>query len=210
MNLIFDFDGTICNSIGIAIKIANTILLAKNLTPVTKKEVKKNGIINIIKKRKFSTEKILKLTAKYKNRFKKAHSKAKPFPQIPKTLHKLSNNHKLGILTTNSRVIVETFLQKHSLDSCFDFIRSERNPFTKHKSLIAITKKSNLTKKETFYICDETRGIQAAKKAGVKSIAVTWGAESKELLSKSKPDIIVTQPKHLLNIPRRKTPDCLL
>jgi phosphoglycolate phosphatase-like HAD superfamily hydrolase len=43
---------------------------------------------------------------------------------------------------------------------------------------------------KVFYIGDETRDIEAAKKAGIKSIAVTWGYNTKAILDNSNPDFL--------------------
>ena len=37
-----------------------------------------------------------------------------------------------------------------------------------------------------YYVCDEIRDIEAARKSKIKSIAVTWGYNSKEALEKEK------------------------
>ena len=49
---------------------------------------------------------------------------------------------------------------------------------------------NNLDSANTYYVGDETRDIEAAKTAGVKSIAVTYGMNTKDVLQKSEPDII--------------------
>ncbi|HLB58081.1 MAG TPA: HAD hydrolase-like protein, partial [Gammaproteobacteria bacterium] len=53
---------------------------------------------------------------------------------------------------------------------------------------------------ETFYIGDETRDIQAAKKNHIYSIAVTWGFNNKKVLAAEKPDFLIDNPKELLAV----------
>ena len=53
---------------------------------------------------------------------------------------------------------------------------------------------------EIVYIGDEIRDINAAKKAKVKVIAVTWGFNSKEVLSEYQPDALVDQPQELIEV----------
>ena len=58
----------------------------------------------------------------------------------------------------------------------------------------------NLHVSELVYVCDETRDVQAARKAGLRSIAVTWGFNSRKALEKAGPDFIIDQPDELLGI----------
>ena len=61
-----------------------------------------------------------------------------------------------------------------------------------------IIKKYKIDKSQTYYIGDETRDIDAAKKNGVKSIAVTWGYNSEQVLLKYKPSFIAQKPEDIL------------
>ena len=79
-------------------------------------------------------------------------------------------------------------------------MHSENKVFGKDKGLIKVIVKYGLVTEETYYIGDETRDIEAAKKQGVKTVAVTWGAESRELLKKATPDKIISNPRDLLKI----------
>ena len=63
-----------------------------------------------------------------------------------------------------------------------------------------LIKEYKLNLEEVIYIGDEDRDIIAAKRVGVKVIAVTWGYNSKEKLMKEKPDCLVSSPKELEKI----------
>lgn len=199
MNLIFDFDGTICDSIHSVVRVANDILVQKDLRKTNVSELKKIGLIGLIKSRNISLLKVHSIITKYRNRADSIYETALPFNGIEKIINKLSRNHKLGIVTSNKKVLVEKFLKKHKL-SYFIFIHSEKNIFGKDKRLRKIITRYKLNPKQTYYIGDETRDVEAAKKLGIKSIAVCWGAESKKLLEKSGPDFLVSEPAKLLNI----------
>ena len=49
------------------------------------------------------------------------------------------------------------------------------------------------------YVGDETRDIEAAKRAGFISIGVPWGYDSLRLIQKSCPDFIAETPRQLLS-----------
>jgi len=51
-----------------------------------------------------------------------------------------------------------------------------------------------------FYVCDEVRDIEAARKSGISSIAVTWGYNTKDALIKENPDFLANTPDELRDI----------
>ncbi|OGM28059.1 hypothetical protein A2962_05585 [Candidatus Woesebacteria bacterium RIFCSPLOWO2_01_FULL_39_61] len=122
-----------------------------------------------------------------------------PFKGIKDVLKILSRRYNLGILTTNQTRIVEKFVNKHKFNF-FSFVHSEKVVFGTDKCLRKVIAQHGLNSEETYYIGDETRDIEAAKRQRVKTIAVTWGAESKNLLRKANPDIIISEPKELLSL----------
>ena len=54
-----------------------------------------------------------------------------------------------------------------------------------------------LAPENVAYVGDETRDIQAAKKVGLRSVAVTWGLNTHDALAASSPDHIVLTPDDL-------------
>ena len=51
-----------------------------------------------------------------------------------------------------------------------------------------------------MYVGDEDRDIIASKKVNIKTIAVTWGFNSKEKLSREKPDYLVDSPMQVCEL----------
>jgi phosphoglycolate phosphatase len=48
-----------------------------------------------------------------------------------------------------------------------------------------------------IYVGDETRDIEAAKRAGAKSIAVAWGYNNAAILKRHNPDKLVFEPSEI-------------
>jgi len=63
--------------------------------------------------------------------------------------------------------------------------------FSKETKIKKIMDKHDLLPRDVIYIGDETRDIDSAKKAGVRSIAVTWGWNGRDLLRRHDPEYIV-------------------
>ena len=126
-------------------------------------------------------------------------SSLKPVEGIEAIVEALKNKgFNLGILSSNSKDNLGKFLKQNNLINFFDFIVSENNLFGKTKALNGILKKHKITRGDTYYIGDETRDVEAAQDAGIKSIAVCWGFNTKEILLKSRPDFIVDKPENIL------------
>jgi len=123
---------------------------------------------------------------------------------MPEVLNLLKEEgYKLGIITSAPKESVDKFLEKNGLN-LFDFIYSEGNIFGKDKVMTNIMKEKNLNPKQVFYVGDETRDIEAAKRAGIKTIAVTWGFNNEKILLKESPDHLIKKPADLLEILRKK------
>ena len=54
-------------------------------------------------------------------------------------------------------------------------------------------------KDKVFYIGDTVGDIMEAKKAGVKSIAASWGYHKRECLVNCSPDILIDKPGDLID-----------
>ncbi|MFZ1324135.1 MAG: HAD hydrolase-like protein, partial [Candidatus Saccharimonadales bacterium] len=62
-----------------------------------------------------------------------------------------------------------------------------------------------LKRKDTVYIGDETRDIQAARMAFIRAVSVTWGFNTRRILEKQRPAYLIDTPEELLSI-RLKEP----
>lgn len=67
----------------------------------------------------------------------------------------------------------------------------------KYHILKKVIKDFSFKKNETIFIGDTNHEIEVAKKLGIKSGAVTWGLNTKEVLKKYKPDYIFHNVKEL-------------
>ncbi len=105
----------------------------------------------------------------------------------------------IGILTSNSVENVRAFLDKNDLNKYFDFVRSEKKLFNKHNALNRVIDDYNLDKKNLVYIGDETRDIDAGKKSGIKTVAVSWGYMPDFVLAGKNPDCLAKSPEDVLS-----------
>jgi len=193
VTLVFDFDGTIADSFPIARDIAYQWLKQQGLEKVPVQAARNMGVKGLIAHYHIPRHRLPQLYLYGRAEITRRMSQVKPIPGIPAVVKKLHSHHRLGIITSNSSANVASFLMNHHLESYFDFIDDSLDLFGKHHKLKRYA--------PDWYIGDETRDIDAARKAGCKSAAVTWGFESSQLLSSAHPDILLTTPSQLLTLP---------
>jgi len=202
--IIFDFDGTIADTVDALVSIANRLAEEFGYIPITPNELALLKNLNsreIIKYSGISIFKIPFLVKKVKTELKKKIPELKPIPGIKEALIVLKKEgNRLGIITSNSQENVTEFLKTNDLDNLFDFIYSGVTIFGKTTIINNVLKQQQIKSQEVIYVGDETRDIEASKKANIKVIAVTWGFNSPEVLARQNPDFLVHQPSELLEI----------
>lgn len=199
-NILFDFDGTIADSLPVIIPFTNSALTKFNRRPITPQELKTSGVRKAISSRNIPKYALFIYLLIGRKNLESHISQVKMFDGMDSVISQLSANYTLGIVTSSSELAVKKLLTKHKLVDQFEVIRGSFGLFGKHKKINKICSDMDLNKKETIYIGDETRDIQAAKKAGVLSGAVVWGFEGEALLKKADPDYVFKSPKDILKI----------
>jgi phosphoglycolate phosphatase len=201
--ILFDFDGTIADSIPdneLVFKIFNQIADENNFKNITMREIEELrhvGLYESIKLLKIPFYKIPFIARRVRQVVKADETISKPINGMSEMLRRLKKQgYTLGIMTSNKKASVEKFLKEHNLE-VFDFVYSGSNLFGKDRVLKSILKKHKLNLKNSIYVGDEIRDIQAAKKIGLASIAVTWGYNSRKGLSSFDPKFIVEKPMEL-------------
>lgn len=195
--IIFDFDGTIADSMDIYIDLARKFFPTKKHL-ITTENIRNTGMRTLLKEFRISGFKLLFVLIFFRFYAASIIRKLKPQQNLKKVLIELSKTHKLGILSSNSTSNIKSFLIRNDLN-CFEFVESSPLYFGKEKKIRILAEKHTLNLHEIAYIGDEQRDIEAANNAGVSAFAVSWGTESEALLKRVKPKKIFTTPHQLLS-----------
>ncbi len=203
--IIFDFDGTIADTLHALIETYNSVAPTYRCKQVELKEIEALRQGHFM--RKLMTDYGItswKLPFVFRAIRKGLQSKmkdAKPFEGMPEVLKKLkAEGFELGIISSNAKENIEIFLRAQGLEDIFSFVVFHRNLFGKHVAFNRFLKERKMLPGDLTYIGDEERDIVAAKRSGLKNIAVTWGYQSHSILKLSNPDQIVDKPEELLSI----------
>ncbi len=201
--IIFDFDGTIADTIDLVLTIYNRIASKYACKPVRDED--KKGISLLQTKEVLETYgitklKLLLLLLRIRKEMGKRMSSITPVEGIKESFQALKNNgFSLGILTSNSTSNVSIFVENNGIAEMVDFIYSGRSLFGKDKVMAHMFEKEKISKNDVIYVGDEKRDIEACKKVGVPIIAVSWGISDYNTLETLQPDCIARTPADLLS-----------
>jgi phosphoglycolate phosphatase len=125
----------------------------------------------------------------------------KTYSGMQKALQRLKEmNITMVIASTNSNRNIEIFLEKNRLGPFFNQIYGGVGIFDKAGVIRKIMRKNRLQPEECYYIGDEVRDVEASRRAGVRSVAVTWGYNNRAALERAKPDIILDNAADLVGL----------
>ncbi|MGC9504128.1 HAD-IA family hydrolase [Baaleninema sp.] len=202
-SVIFDFDGTIADTLETIVEIINELAESfgyPEASPEAVEHYKTLSSRQILKQSGISYFQLPWVIFKAQRLLSDRIDRLQPIEDIESSLVELKlAGFQLGILTSNSKKNVRKFLNANGLEPYFDFVYSGLTLFGKERLFRKTIRRENLDRDRIVYIGDETRDIESAKNVGIKSIAVSWGFNSREALSKFDPDFAVDSPKELLD-----------
>ncbi|HPQ29889.1 MAG TPA: HAD-IA family hydrolase [Desulfobacteraceae bacterium] len=200
--ILFDFDGTVADTIDLAINIYNRIAQEYDrepLSPEDKKIIAGGRAQDMLKLFNMSPQKLSIIMLRIKKEIHEHMPGLPPFEGIPESVRDIKNKgYQLAIITSNSRSNVNLFLKNNGMDQEFDFVYSGKSIFGKDKVFKRMFHKKEISPEEAIYIGDETRDIEACKKVGIPIISVTWGMNNPKILSTLNPDQMAHSPQEII------------
>lgn len=119
------------------------------------------------------------------------------FPGIPDILEKLSERHKLILITSNFASAAQVFLEHHQIHCFKKVLGAEHHP-SKVRKIQSI---AQLYPEQSLYYVGDTLGdMLEAREAGAIPIAAAWGWHDKTTLEKGRPSAILDTPAQLLDL----------
>ena len=200
--LIFDFDGVLADTFDTFYPLIRDSMssIGFKLGPNQYKELfignVHSGYRNFIKNEKKLAAFLKIRKTNYDHYYYDTKTKAKLFSETGKFIKKAAKKHQLTIASSGYTENVKTLLGNYV--SYFGLILANSDP--KENMIKKILNKFKASARKTIFVTDTVGDIKAAKKLGLKTIAVTWGFHPKAWLKKSKPDFIVNNFKELSDL----------
>ena len=202
--LVFDFDGTIADTLGETRKIFNELAADYGIRKIGEHEIgtlRHLSLKQLLAHLEVPKRRVPSLIARGTMMLRGSITRLDLIEGMPEALTKLRMHvESFGILTSNTPENVDLFLRSHGLREIFDFISSTSKLTGKAKHLKAIRKTFSLRAEEMLYIGDELRDVKASQKAGIPIAAVTWGFNSRESLAAEKPDFVLDHPNDFMSL----------
>ncbi len=194
MTVIFDFDGTLADTIHLIQRIYNEHAHEFGAEQIQESEfsyLRSLGYKKALKAKKLRWRSLPRLVMFIRREMNQHMGEVQPYEGIVPLVQELRDNGiRIGILTSNSAETVRAFLDTHTFP-VFDFVVSEKTIFGKEKALKRIMERHQIGRSEVVYVGDEPRDVASCKKAGIRVIGVTWGLGGPEMMQGSKPDLLV-------------------
>ncbi len=199
--LLFDYDGTIVDSLNEVFKAFNRIAPEYGIEII--EDIEKfiqlydNNVYDSIALLGLPRKKVEDFVSKWREPFLLDNVKVHVFKGMEEALAILAKKAELYVITSNATDAIKKSIKRFGLHGIKEVIGGDIEPSktTKIKKLKEQNKGYNI-----YYIGDTLGDMVEARKAGVKTIGVTWGVHSREKLKEAKPDYIVDTPEELVKV----------
>jgi len=206
--VIFDFDGTILDSMQFILNETNRALTKRGLGqigPDLLARMAGHKLSDILKAEMKIPHRVLEEVEKEVfESYMNCHGECSLFPNTKRTLRHLRlNGAKLALLTTTPKAAVNHHIDRLDLRDFFDIILA-REDISKCKpnpeGILQIARTMETKTTDCVYVGDSPADIAAGRAAGTKTVGVLTGLSSREQLRKEKPDLLVNSISDLVSM----------
>lgn len=201
LNVIFDFDGTIADSLPLVLELFYAWAKVDPYPPAEIERLRNMSLKEVMHDVGVPLWKVPSLLIKARAKFGKRIIEVPIVNGMKQMLKNLKSlEYDMYVMSSNSSQNINKFLKDNKIDQYFKGVHGNTALFGKAAALKTIMRKYNLDPKESCYIGDEIRDVDAAKKVNLKSIAVNWGFNGDEILKSHKPDHLVSKPEQIIKL----------
>ena len=200
--VVFDFDGTLADSLGPAVELFNRLAPDLRLKPITDIEAARTTPT-----RKFFRQhgirfwRLPRVIRAFQAAAAEHADQIRLHDGVAAVLEGLrASGHRLGVLSSNREDTIRACLRAAGVEHHFDFVIGYPKLFGKAKALRRILKRERIDRAEVLFVGDELRDVEAGRKARVQTVAVTWGFHAESLLTGGGPTFVVREPGELLGV----------
>ena len=204
--VVFDFDGTLLDSMKIIFEALNEALSKRNLQKISLDLLGRMAgrtLSDIIKAKMHVPEQTIEAIEKdlFKAYVNFCRTSCQLLPNVENTLKTLKSKHvKLGLLTTTPREPLKVAVRRLAIGNYFDIMLAKEDAKSKPDpdGLNQIITEFGVSRDECLYVGDSPIDILTGRAAGIRTIAVTTGLATVEQLKENAPYDIITNLEQLL------------
>lgn len=196
--LIFDFDGTLADSMMISLDILYRLVHHDPLPAEDISRIRGMTLIEMLRQLRISPWRAFLLRGKTYRSMGSRMTELALVPGVKMMLQALAAKYELYIVSSNSKVNIKTALKQFGIAQLVVGVEGGANPLSKTNALRKLVRVNHLDPKETWYIGDQSGDVRAAHRAGLRAGAVSWGFSNIHTLEAVHPDLLVFTPEELL------------
>lgn len=198
---IFDFDGTLADSLPWVLSVVNDIADRFGFRRVAPDEVEDLRLLSareLMIKLGVSRWKVPLIARHLRARMARNLDKVPLFPGAKEVLQTLSEEGvRLAVVSSNGRETIEGVLGPETAGLIGSYCCGV-SLFGKRSKLLKTAKLHDAAPSQVIAIGDELRDLYAAKAAGLTFGAVSWGSNRPEVLSAAGPDILFERMEQIV------------
>lgn len=201
--IIFDFDGTLADSLSWFIGISDQLADEFGFDRIDKNQVallRRLDAATLLHMHHVPLWKVPLVAARFRRLMSQQITQIAPFPGVPEMLERLARaGCDLAVVTSNSCGNVRRVLGRETsalLSACEGGV----SLLGKRTKLRKILHRSGIAPAQAIFVGDEIRDIEAARHAGIASGAVSWGFTEVNALKGHAPDWLFTSIDELLMV----------
>lgn len=197
--ILFDFDGTIADSFPVLVSFARREgLLPEGENPEAFRDLHAR---ELLRRASIPWWRLPFMTLGFHRYFASSAAEVNLVDGMSEAVRRLhAEGFVLGIVTTNSQENAVRILEREGLAPYFSSVVGNRNLFGKAPVLRRTVRRYGAEPGDVWYVGDEVRDAEAAREAGLRFVAVSWGYNSPKAFREAGPEMMVSTPEELAGI----------
>jgi len=202
--ILFDFDGVLADTLADMLRFAQEVCdelgVKHTVVQTDLSELEVMSFATLGRACEMPEDLVDEFVRRCTGKFAEKQSPPAIFGGLGEVVRKLAQSHLLAVVTGNTQGNVGTFLEEHGLEGCVRAVYGVDMPGSKVEKIMMAKSQFAAQGEAVFMVGDSLSDVRAARQAGVKSIAVSWGHQSVGRLVGALPDHVVRLPEELIEI----------
>jgi phosphoglycolate phosphatase len=198
--IVWDFDGTLADSLACSLRIYNGLARKHGFRPVEEPEAARGlSMLQFLRHHGISLRKLPALMREFLAIQRNEAASIELCAGVAEVLPQLRDTGTpMVVLSSNSAENISACLQANGVGDFFDSVVGYGKLFGKGRALRRLIRARRLKGSDVLYVGDELRDIEAARQAGAAVVAVTWGMNNRAALQRLNPHYLIDTPQELL------------
>ena len=202
--VIWDFDGTLADTLRLALAVYNRLAEKHGFRPVTDPmSVREMNLSEFLTQYSVPAWRVPLAFASFLAEVKSSSAKIRLNQHVAEAVRvtaELGVQH--AVVSSNDTNVIERCLSANDLREQFTYVRGTSRIFGKERRIRDACRCCQTEFGDALYVGDEVRDVAAARAAGVHIASATWGLNSEVALRAEAPDFILDNPLQLAEVLR--------